>query len=64
MTRYRCHICDLCASEGIITLATSQYWPGSGGGPFDACEEHTEEVKGYGFDTLPFPQPGDIDLHD
>ncbi len=53
-------LCDLCAADGELTVVTHTYTNDRNSGPFDACDEHAEEVRGYDFPTRELPHPGNL----
>jgi hypothetical protein len=60
MERFVC-LCDLCAADGELVGAAGTYTTDEGK-TFDACEDHLEECKGYGFATREFEHTGNVEL--
>ncbi|MCF7788619.1 MAG: hypothetical protein K9N47_21025 [Prosthecobacter sp.] len=54
-------LCDLCLSDGEVVLAAGRYITPEKQ-TYHACDEHLEECKGYGFVTVDFKRPGDIEI--
>lgn len=55
------HICDLCRTEGTVRLAKGKYFADETERWFDACGEHSVEVKGYGLTIINFDELGNVD---